>query len=125
MCVDSFEFQQALCLDPSGLLTVWELRGGKQSFNVYADPPQRGKGETMHDALQTPTAAALDDSKRRLLVGFSRGACRVYNYSNGSVIHDLVSDATAEITAISMPHASQLREQLIFASGWNCVTFVW
>jgi hypothetical protein len=113
VCVDAFEFAQALCLDASGLLTLWDLHSGRQSFNVYAEPPPSGKNDTKQDALQRPTAAALDSSKRRLLVGFSRGACRVYNYSNGTVIHDLTSDATAEMRAISMPPASQLREQEI------------
>jgi len=115
VCVDAFEFAQALCLDASGLLTVWELPAGRQSFNIYAEPPLSGKNDTLQqEALQRPTAADLDNSKRRLLVGFSRGACRVYNYSNGTVIHDLASDATAEIRVISMPPASQLREEEIF-----------
>ena len=115
VCVDAFEFAQALCLDASGLLTVWELPAGRQSFNIYAEPPLSDKNDTLQqEALQRPTAADLDNSKRRLLVGFSRGACRVYNYSNGTVIHDLASDATAEIRVISMPPASPLREEEIF-----------
>jgi hypothetical protein len=71
---------------------VWELPAGRQSFNIYAEPPLSDKNDTLQqEALQRPTAADLDNSKRRLLVGFSRGACRVHNYSNGTVIHDLAS----------------------------------
>ena len=96
VCVDSEQFHQALCIDSSGLVTVWSLATGMQSFSVYAHAFK----EDHHESPQDPTAVAFDDSFRRLLVGFSRGACRVYNYSNGSVIHDLLSDATAEITNI-------------------------
>ena len=123
VCVDSEQFHQALCIDSSGLVTVWSLATGMQSFSVYAHAPK----EDHHESPQDPTAVAFDDSFRRLLVGFSRGACRVYNYSNGSVIHDLLSDATAEITNICCTPmtASAKNEQFILACGWNCVTWVW
>jgi hypothetical protein len=104
------------------LLTLWELQSGRQSFKVYAEPPPSGKNDTKQDALQRPIAAALDSSKRSLLVGFSRGACRVYNYSNRTVIHDLTSDATAEIRVISMPPASQPREQELLSNVFYIVT---
>ena len=85
-------------------------------------------------------------------MGFSRGSCRMYNYFNGSLICDLLSDATAEIKAIrynsrtlkepvlicakSGTHMTHLismtprrantnTEQLVIASGWNCVTWIW
>jgi len=122
VCVDSFQFHQALCLDPSGLLTLWSLGAGEQSFSVYVAPPA---SQVYGEPPQNPTAVSFDSSFRRLLVGFSRGACRVYNYSNGSVIHDLLSDASAEIKAITMTPNKGMREELLIASGWNCVTWVW
>ena len=77
-----------------------------------------------NDGDPQPSAVAFDNTYRRLLVGYSRGACRCFNYSNGSVIHELASDATAEIRVVSCT-PDNMREQFLIASGWNCVTWVW
>ena len=71
---------------------------------MYADAPADSNDEL--DGAQEPCTVSFDNSYRRLLVGFSRGACRVYNYNNGSVIHELLSDATGT-------HSSQDRYAVI------------
>jgi WD40 repeat protein len=142
-CIDSEHFHQALCLDPSGLVTIWRLDNGAHSMSLYANAAAACRsrrhyagaddsggvraGADDSGGVQEPTALSLDEACRRLLVGFSRGACQVYNYSNGSVIHELVSDATAEIKAITCTHASDSakHEAFFVASGWNCVSYVW
>ena len=46
------------------------------------------------------TAATLDLAQRRLVVGWSNGVVHLYNFSSGTLLQELLSEATSEIVAL-------------------------
>ncbi len=57
ICVDSDNFQQLLCLDAQGLVTLWALGAGSQSFSLFIEAPEGAD-------KQRPSAVSFDDSCR-------------------------------------------------------------
>jgi len=124
----NMQFFQLVLVDVKGLVTVWELEDGQQTFNFFVDAPATSLES------QKPTAACFDNSLRRLMIGFSQGTVRLYNYSNGVLLNDLTNDSTGSILTVLATQEDfanktlkpqDAKEQYLIASGWNCVVWIW
>ena len=112
-------FYQLVVVDTTGLVTLWELGSGRQVSNFYAE------GRLPHETASNAQFTSPDF--RRLLVSFSQGSTRMYNFSNGSIIQDFVSDATGPIFNTMViekeekgsKSGSKAKEHFLLSSGWN------
>jgi WD40 repeat protein len=63
----------------------------------------------MHSPYTYPqvTCAQFDQSQRRLMVGWSQGSLQVYNFSNGTLLNNLLGESTAGVTTLA--HATYIK----------------
>ena len=66
--------------DDNGFITVWDIENGQQ-LTKFGD--SHGKGTKL-------TAAIFDSKKRRLVTSGSDGTVKIWNFSNGQALKNLL-----------------------------------
>jgi WD40 repeat protein len=94
-CLYNREFSHLLTADVSGFVSLWQIETGRQFFKFMCEEVEAT------NTVPVLTSASFDQSQRRLLVGWSQGSVQVYNFSNGTLLNNLLGDTTAKVTAIT------------------------
>ncbi|EKX47417.1 hypothetical protein GUITHDRAFT_106860 [Guillardia theta CCMP2712] len=118
------QFYQIVLVDSNCFVTVWDISTGKQNTNFFA--------ESKHDD-EIPTCARFDDTFRRLVVLYSQGSIRIFNFSNGTVINNLTCDSNGPLQTTTIitkeekgaKKGSDKQEKFLLASGWNGSVYFW
>ena len=100
-------------------MCVWDLGTGRQEWQLLCDEVEETSGPP------AVTALCLDDSDRRVLVGWSQGAVHVYSVQGGPLQHALASESSAAVVAVSpaqhLTGRSDWRPLLMAAFADGCV----
>lgn len=75
------QFEQVVSADDGGMVSIWDIEKGNivQKFG-----PAHGEGNKI-------TAGTFDSTQRRLLTAGSDGTVKIWNFSNGQCLKDLLS----------------------------------
>lgn len=91
------QFEQVISGDDGGIVSVWDIETGRivQKF-------AHGEGNKI-------TAGSFDSTKRRLITAASDGSVKIWNFSNGSCLKDMLNKdgkqkVDQEITALVCIH---------------------
>ena len=90
--------------DKNGLISLWNIKTGAQIFKFYCESVQETYG------LPVISAASFCISQRRLILGWNQGTVQVYNFSNGSILRNLITDTTIAVTAVGQHTFQRSRE---------------
>mmetsp|Transcript_8349 Transcript_8349/g.6226 ORF Transcript_8349/g.6226 Transcript_8349/m.6226 type:complete len:217 (-) Transcript_8349:115-765(-) len=74
------EFEQVVSGDDGSFINVWDIENGILMFKFGE---AHGKAKI--------TAGCFDSTKRRLITTGSDGSCRIWNFSNGSCLSELIN----------------------------------
>jgi WD40 repeat protein len=89
------EFESVVSADDGGFIAVWDLEDGKLM----------SKFGGAHGGNNKITAGCFDSTQRRLISSGSDGTCKMWNFSNGQCLTELLSKDTGkkvdtEVTAL-------------------------
>eukprot|EP00960_Hanusia_phi_P068908 766963-Hanusia_phi.AAC.4 len=87
-------FDLLLTVDKTGFVSIWHCDTGLQSYKFMC--------ESVQETVETPAISfgSFDISSRRLMVGWSQGSVQLYNFSNGSLVNNLISDSCTCVNSI-------------------------
>lgn len=81
------EFESVVSADDKGFIAVWDIEDGHLMSKF---------GNT-HGNNNKITAGCFDSSKRRLITAGTDGTCKMWNFSNGQCLTDLLLKADDEV----------------------------
>mgnify|MGYP000897072390 CR=1 FL=1 len=87
-------FDFILSADRSGFVSTWATATGAQLFKFVCVEKDTTLG------MPQVECGGFDVSERRLVIGWSQGAVQVYNFSNGTLLHNLLTDAVGPVAAV-------------------------
>ena len=86
-----------ISIDASNNIALWDMKDGNMLFKFV--PENTGK----------ITAACLDDTNRRMLIGDSEGKVQIYNFNNGQCLQVIDTLKNLEITNVIHTHSVKIR----------------
>ena len=90
--------------DKKGLISLWNIKTGAQIFKFYCEEVQETFGPPVM------SAASFCISQRRLILGWNQGTVQVYNFSNGTILRNLMTDSAVKVTAVGQYEFQRSRE---------------
>ena len=117
-------FESVVSADDGGFIAVWDLEDGKLMSKF---------GNT-HGIMTKITAGCFDSTQRRLTTAGSDGTCKMWNFSNGQCLTELLSADTGpkvdpEITQICCVYDPNDEEGIkmsyIISVGWSRKVHIW
>mmetsp|Transcript_13521 Transcript_13521/g.31113 ORF Transcript_13521/g.31113 Transcript_13521/m.31113 type:complete len:970 (+) Transcript_13521:62-2971(+) len=106
-------FHQVVSIDENSETAVWDLKTGRLVFNYFDPEASRSK----------VTCMLFDSSGRRLITGYHHGIVRIWNFSNGHCLNELVYDGSKEISAVAYVNEDGFKN--ILGVGWDKKVIVW
>lgn len=74
------EFESVVSGDDGGFIAVWDIEDGKLM----------SKFGNAHGGKNKITAGCFDSTQRRLITAGTDGTCKMWNFSNGQILTDLI-----------------------------------
>ena len=118
-------FESVVSADDGGFIAVWDIEDGKLMSKF---------GNT-HGPKNKITAGCFDSTQRRLVTSGSDGTVKMWNFSNGQCLTDLISTdnpkrVDTEVTSLVCVFdpediESQLKMSYIVSAGWDKRIHVW
>jgi WD40 repeat protein len=132
-CLNNIEkFESVVSADDNGSVVVWDIENGKKLFYFSDTHGSREKGKEGSSKI---TAGCFDSYQRRLVTAGKDGTVKMWNFSNGSKLKDMIStetgkkidrEVTSLVCCVSDPEDSDaLRDSQIVSVGWNRRIHVW
>jgi len=119
------EFESVVSADDQGFIAVWDIEDGHLMSKF---------GNT-HGPKNKITAGCFDSSKRRLITAGSDGTVKMWNFSNGQCLTDLISAENpkrvdSELTTLVCVYDPAEVEDIermsyVIAAGWDKKIYVW
>lgn len=88
-------FDHLLTVDRAGFVAIWAVGTGVQIFKFICESVQEFFG------VPDVTAASFDLSERRLVVGWNQGSIQLYNFSNGTLLHNLLTETSSPVVSVT------------------------
>lgn len=119
------QFESVVSADDGGFIAVWDIEDGKLM----------SKFGNAHGGKNKITAGCFDNTQRRLVTAGSDGTAKMWNFSNGQCLTDLISAENpkridteiTELVCVFDPEDidSQLKMSYILSVGWDKKIHVW
>lgn len=107
------DWNEAVSGDFGPVVCVWDVLTGEMRF----------KFARAHGTAKI-TSMAFDSMRRRLITGSSNGELKMWNYSNGSCLKELLGNGDAEVTGIRYVQGGY-HSQHVVGVGWNRKVTFW
>lgn len=116
------EFEAVVSGDDGSFISVWDIETGKL-MSKFGDA--HGKAKI--------TAGCFDSTQRRLITTGSDGTARMWNFSNGQCLTELLekdqgTPISSEITGVCCayePDSDQDKMAHVIAVGWDKKIYIW
>jgi WD40 repeat protein len=115
------EFEAVVSGDDGSFIAVWDIETGKL-MSKFGDAHNKAK----------ITAGCFDSTQRRLITTGSDGTARMWNFSNGQCLTELLSDDSgkhveSEITGVACAFEDSESEKMahVIAVGWDRKIHIW
>ena len=128
-------FDAVVSGDDAGFIAVWDIENGKLMSKYQTQASQNSKlGDVSNPKLTTGT---FDMKARRLITSAADGTVKIWNFSNGQQLKDLLSSdknskVDTEITALISIYDPEKRSEkkkvkapCFLAVGWDKKLHIW
>ncbi len=126
------KFDAVVSGDDGGFISVWDVENGKLMSKFKANTAGDPKLDDNNKSLKV-TTGTFDQTGRRLITTGADGTIKIWNFSNGSVLNELLSadkkeKVDSEITSlisINDPEKKKVKTAQFLAVGWDKKLHIW
>jgi len=125
-------FDAVVSGDEGGFIAVHDVENGKLMSKFVAQSSGNPKLAETTKSLKV-TTGTFDQTGRRLITSGADGTVKVWNFSNGSILNDLLSEDRKEIVdteitcliSIFDPDGKKVKTPQFLAVGWDKKLHIW
>lgn len=125
-------FDAVVSGDEGGFIAVWDVENGKLMSKFVAQSSGNPKLTDSTKSLKV-TTGTFDNTGRRLITSGADGTVKVWNFSNGSILNELLSadrkeKVDSEITSLISiwdPDKKKVKTAQFLAVGWDKKLHIW